>query len=160
MIDTPAGSPDALTVDADGSRFSGHSIFEQATAESVPVGGSEQGAPGWLEEARESVTEPGRYLAFSIRGEPKVVPVEEGWTRVGRSAVADIQLEDASVSRRHALIVSDADRGLRVLDDRSLNGVYLNGDRVDWGVLEDGDELRIGRFRLFVIDTELAETPS
>ncbi len=72
--------------------------------------------------------------------------------RIGRSDIADIRLDDASVSRRHALIVNSDQRGLRVLDDRSMNGVYLNGERVEWGALEDGDELGVGRYRLFVVD--------
>ena len=41
---------------------------------------------------------------------------------------------------------------LRVLDDRSLNGVFLNGEIVEWGRLEDGDELAIGRYRLFALE--------
>jgi len=39
-----------------------------------------------------------------------------------------------------------------VLDDRSLNGVRLNGEPVEWGRLADGDELTIGRYRLFVLE--------
>ena len=75
-----------------------------------------------------------------------------GWTRIGRSIAADVRLDDPSVSRRHALLVSEPDGSLRVLDDRSLNGVFLNGEMVEWGKLEDGDELRIGRYHLFVIE--------
>ena len=68
-------------------------------------------------------------------GEIQVFPIEQGWTRIGRSATADIRLDDPSVSRRHALIVSEQPDSLRVLDDRSLNGVFLNGEIVDWGRL-------------------------
>jgi hypothetical protein len=39
-----------------------------------------------------------------------------------------------------------------VLDDRSLNGLFLDGDRVEWGPLEDGSEIIIGRYRLFFIE--------
>ncbi len=39
-----------------------------------------------------------------------------------------------------------------MLDDRSLNGVFVNGDLVEWGKLGDGDELTIGRYRLFVLE--------
>ena len=39
--------------------------------------------------------------------------------------------------------------GVRVLDDRSLNGVFLNGERVDWHELDDGDQIDIGAFNLF-----------
>jgi pSer/pThr/pTyr-binding forkhead associated (FHA) protein len=38
--------------------------------------------------------------------------------------------------------------GVRVLDDRSLNGVFVNGERVEWRVLADGDEIVVGRYRL------------
>ena len=80
------------------------------------------------------------------------LPIAQGWTRIGRSATADIRLDDPSVSRRHALIVSEQPDSLRVLDDRSLNGVFLNGEIVEWGRLGDGDELAIGRFRLFALE--------
>ena len=74
------------------------------------------------------------------------------WTRIGRSLAADIRFDDATVSRRHALVVSQAE-GVRVLDDRSLNGVYVNGDRVEWAPLTDGDEITIGRHSIFFLDT-------
>jgi pSer/pThr/pTyr-binding forkhead associated (FHA) protein len=45
----------------------------------------------------------------------------------------------------------------RVLDDRSLNGVFVNGDRVDMRTLSDGDELTIGRFRLYFLGLSEAE---
>ena len=38
---------------------------------------------------------------------------------------------------------------VRVLDDRSLNGVFVNGERIDMREVEDGDELTVGRFRLY-----------
>jgi pSer/pThr/pTyr-binding forkhead associated (FHA) protein len=41
-----------------------------------------------------------------------------------------------------------------VLDDRSLNGVFVNGERVEWRVLADGDEVVVGRHRLRYLDTE------
>jgi len=77
----------------------------------------------------------------------RTLPLAEGWTRIGRSLSADVRFDDPTVSRRHALIHRDGEQG-RVLDDRSLNGVFLNGDRVDWHELEDGDEVAVGRFRL------------
>ena len=52
------------------------------------------------------------------------------WTRIGRSLAADVRFDDPTVSRRHALIVRQPD-GVRLLDDRSLNGVFVNGARVD-----------------------------
>jgi len=47
-----------------------------------------------------------------------------------------VRFDDPTVSRRHALIVRHAD-GVRLLDDRSLNGVFVNGSRVDGRVLAD-----------------------
>ena len=69
-----------------------------------------------------------------------VVPVSREWTRIGRSLAADIRFDDATVSRRHALVASE-EAGVRVLDDRSLNGILVNGRRVEWSPLADGDEL-------------------
>ena len=43
--------------------------------------------------------------------------------------------------------------GTRVLDDRSLNGVYVNGRRVEWAPLKDGDQIVVGRHTLFFLDT-------
>ena len=40
---------------------------------------------------------------------------------------------------------------LRALDDRSLNGLFVNGEQVDWAPLTDGDELEIGCYRLSVL---------
>ncbi len=110
--------------------------------------------PEWLPMARAMLPKPGRYVAYQEEdGEIGLFPIERGWTRIGRSAAADIRLDDPSVSRRHALIVSEQPDSLRVLDDRSLNGVFLNGEIVDWGRLEDGDELAIGRYRLFALES-------
>jgi hypothetical protein len=109
--------------------------------------------PKWLDFARTLLPTAGRYLVCQRDdGEIEIFPIEQGWTRIGRSATADIRLDDPSVSRRHALIVSELPDSLRVLDDRSLNGVFLNGELVDWGRLNDGDELAIGRYRLFALE--------
>ena len=78
-------------------------------------------------------------------------PLQREWTRIGRSLAADIRFDDPTVSRRHALIVRQPD-GLRVLDDRSLNGVFVNGERVEWSTLADGDEIVIGRHHLHFIE--------
>lgn len=109
--------------------------------------------PRWHERVRDMLPGPGRYLAYlSDDDEIRIFPLERGWTRIGRSAAADIRLDDPSVSRRHALVISEDDDSLRVLDDRSLNGVFVNDELVEWGSLEDGDELIVGRFRLLVLE--------
>lgn len=100
-----------------------------------------------IAEARAEVTEPGEYLAYEDSGRMRVVALAKEWTRVGRSLAADVRFDDPTVSRRHALIVRQPD-GVRVLDDRSLNGVFVNGERVEWRALRDGDEIVVGRYHL------------
>jgi hypothetical protein len=109
--------------------------------------------PDWLTEAREALVANGDYLAFERDGRVNVVPLQDGWTRIGRSLSAHVRFDDPTVSRRHALIHRDQ-TGARVLDDRSLNGVFLNGDRVDWHELDDGDEIAIGAFRLYFMGVD------
>jgi predicted RNA-binding Zn-ribbon protein involved in translation (DUF1610 family) len=105
----------------------------------------------WLEDLRESLSEPGQYLCYRSDGNVVAVPLQREWTRIGRSLAADIRFDDPTVSRRHALIVRQPD-GLRVLDDRSLNGVFVNGERVEWSTLADSDEVVIGRHHLHFVD--------
>jgi predicted nucleic acid-binding Zn-ribbon protein len=104
-----------------------------------------------LASARELIDEPGQYLAYDDGGKVKVVRLDREWTRIGRSLAADVRFDDPTVSRRHALIVRQAD-GVRVLDDRSLNGVFVNGERVEWRMLLDGDEIVVGRYRLHFLE--------
>jgi hypothetical protein len=140
-----------------GSGFLRDSIFEpmqehgHQTAEFAAQEQSEP--PGWLVKARDLLPGPGRYLACREDGDDiQVFAIGDGWTRIGRSVTADIRLDDPSVSRRHALIVCEPGRQARVLDDRSLNGVLLNGGMIEWGRLADGDELTIGRYRLYALE--------
>jgi hypothetical protein len=100
-----------------------------------------------LAEAREQIEQPGEYLCFEDGGESRTVALTREWTRIGRSLAADVRFDDPTVSRRHALIVRQPD-GVRVLDDRSLNGVYVNGERIEGKVLKDCDEIIVGRYRL------------
>jgi pSer/pThr/pTyr-binding forkhead associated (FHA) protein len=107
--------------------------------------------PEPIEDARRGL-EPGHHLAFEDAGSIRVVPLAREWTRIGRSLAADVRFDDATVSRRHALIVCQAD-GVRILDDRSLNGVYVNDERVEWSPLRDGDRIAVGRHTLWFLET-------
>ncbi|MEZ5122625.1 MAG: FHA domain-containing protein [Solirubrobacterales bacterium] len=111
----------------------------------------------WLARARDLAGTPGEYLALAEGDGIRVVPLTREWTRIGRSLAADVRFDDPTVSRRHALLVRQHD-GVRVLDDRSLNGVFVNGERVDWRMIRDGDEILVGRYRLSYI--EVAPTPA
>jgi pSer/pThr/pTyr-binding forkhead associated (FHA) protein len=68
-------------------------------------------------------------------------------TRLGRHPESEISLDDITVSRRHAEIERTPD-GYVVRDAGSLNGTYVNQDRIDAAALHHGDELQIGKFRL------------
>jgi hypothetical protein len=131
-----------------GHRFRRSSLFGDEP--SAPDRHELADPPDWLEEARDSLVRAGDYLAFEDDERVRVVPLQEGWTRVGRSLSAHIRFDDPTVSRRHALVYRDDD-GARILDDRSLNGVFRNGERVELAELEDGDEIGIGRFRMFFV---------
>lgn len=115
----------------------------------------------WVARAREDLTDPGEYVLYEDGDETRVVALTREWTRIGRSLAADVRFDDPTVSRRHALVVRQAD-GVRVLDDRSLNGVFVNGERVEWRALHDGDEILVGRYRLtFVsVGAEPVEQPA
>lgn len=66
---------------------------------------------------------------------------------VGRDPHADILLDDNTVSRRHAVFQRAGGR-FYVHDAGSLNGTYVNRQRVDSAALRNGDEIMIGKFRL------------
>lgn len=138
-----------------GARFRRDSIFASLqehgspTLEFALAAGHEP--PGWLEAARRQLTDPGYHLVMHERGEIAGFHLGEGWSKIGRCRKAEICLDDPSVSRRHAIVAADGEKRPRVLDDRSLNGVFLNGRKVEWAELKDGDELTIGRHRLYLL---------
>ena len=123
-------------------------MFGELTA-AEPVGDTAED-PDWLDDARRALVAPGGYIAYEDDDRVRVVALQDGWTRVGRSLSAHIRFDDPTVSRRHALIHSH-DGSARLLDDRSLNGVVVNGARVDMRELEDGDSVGVGRFVLHYI---------
>ena len=65
----------------------------------------------------------------------------------GRHPDSDIFLDDVTVSRRHVELLND-NGTYRARDVGSLNGTYLNRERIEEAPLVDGDELQIGRFKL------------
>ena len=95
--------------------------------------------------------EPGRYLAIEDAGDVVLMALTGDVVRIGRSPANDIVLDDASVSRRHALLARR--NGVTVvLDDRSRNGVRVNGKRVSEAPLEDGDALVLGHVALRYVE--------
>ncbi len=68
-------------------------------------------------------------------------------TTAGRHPDSDIFLDDVTVSRKHAIFTRTTD-GYTVTDAGSLNGTYLNRERIESAPLGNGDEVQIGKFRL------------
>ena len=67
--------------------------------------------------------------------------------QAGRNPDSDIFLDDVTVSRQHADFHRSGD-SFTVTDSGSLNGTYVNRDRIDTVHLTDGDEVQIGKYRL------------
>jgi pSer/pThr/pTyr-binding forkhead associated (FHA) protein len=94
---------------------------------------------------------PGRYLAVDVGDEVMLRPLDREFLHVGRSPASDIVLDDVSVSRKHALIARRGERTL-ILDDRSRNGVQVNGVRVSESELRDGDTILCGNVMLRFVE--------
>jgi pSer/pThr/pTyr-binding forkhead associated (FHA) protein/DNA-directed RNA polymerase subunit RPC12/RpoP len=112
-----------------------------------------------VDDAIDGLEAPGEYVVFEEDGEVRTVALTREWTRIGRSLAADVRFDDPTVSRRHALVVRQAD-GVRVLDDRSLNGVFVNGERIEWRALNHGDEIVVGRYRLVFVSLGAESRPA
>jgi pSer/pThr/pTyr-binding forkhead associated (FHA) protein len=112
-------------------------LDERVRRDATPV--AETPAPQALES--------GRYLEVQGPGETLLVRLERDVTRIGRGLAADVRLDENSVSRRHAMLVHGP-FGARVLDDRSSNGTFVNGRRVEQADLTHGDVLMLGRVAL------------
>ncbi len=89
----------------------------------------------------------GSYLRVTGSNRALLIPLGEAMAHVGRGLNVDLHLDDVSVSRRHAIILR-TDEGHRILDDRSLNGTYVNGREIRHAELNDGDVITLGRVEL------------
>lgn len=103
--------------------------------------------------AAESPLDGNTRLLVTADTEPSIkYPLYKKVITIGRSPEADIVVDCNSVSRMHArLKISDA--GMVVEDAGSSNGTKVNGRRVEQALLQDGDELRLGRSRFTFVET-------
>lgn len=100
----------------------------------VAVSDGEESGTGWLVVTRG----PGVGSRITLN-RPRLT--------AGRHPESDLFLDDVTVSRRHAEIIS-TDAGYEIVDVGSLNGTYVNLERVERTVLQTGDEVQIGKFKL------------
>ena len=97
----------------------------------------------------EEVIEHGAALVIRFGGgrEGESFVVEGPRTTIGRDPDSDVFLDDVTVSRDHAVVVERAES--HAIDDSgSLNGTYVNRQRIDSTPLSDGDEIQIGKYKL------------
>ncbi len=106
-------------------------LDERARHQAVPV---DSAAP----------VEPGRYIEIQGPEQTLLIPLSDEAVHIGRGLAAGLRLDDASVSRRHAILVPRPS-GARILDDRSANGTFVNGRRVQQAELQGGDVVVLGR---------------
>ncbi len=125
----------------------GHQLQEDATLTFTPVEIEEETGEEVFQPAEE--LEPGQALLVVKRGANagSTFLIDKDVTTAGRHPESDIFLDDVTVSRRHAE-VRRAEGRFVVRDLGSLNGTYVNRERVEETELASGDELQIGKFKL------------
>ena len=121
----------------------------------VPEGGEFVEVEGGLTSADHATIQalrPGTALLVVMRGPNNGARflLDDESVSAGRHPDSDIFLDDITVSRRHAEVVRTAD-GYRLRDAGSLNGTYLNRERIDDAPIGDGDELQIGKYKLLFL---------
>ena len=156
--------PQCGSQNADNARFCsqcGHRLA--AAAEGAPAETTATisfGAPSKSEqEEREALNEADAAAVDALPAGSALLVVQRGpgagsrylldtdVVTAGRHPDSDIFLDDITVSRRHVEFRREAE-GYHVHDVGSLNGTYVNRDRIDEVSLQNGDEVRIGKFRL------------
>jgi len=122
----------------------------------ISIGGLEPQEPDWTEElspADISAVEalpPGSALLV-VRHGPNAGSrflLDAEVTTAGRHPDSDIFLDDVTVSRRHAEFRRTPEDSFLVRDVGSLNGTYVNRERIEEATLKNGDEVQVGKFRL------------
>lgn len=101
------------------------------------------------EQATVDALHPGTALLIVLRGPNSGARflLDDAEVTTGRGPDRDIFLDDVTVSRKHA-VFSREENGFAVRDVGSLNGTYVNKERIDQVALRTGDEVQIGKFRL------------
>jgi hypothetical protein len=137
---------DAIYCGRCGNRISVPSMSDQTTTylgvvEDETEELAEVEAPGDLRRGQ---------VALVIRKGPDAgmrFTLDKPFITIGRHPESDIFLDDITVSRRHAEIRKEGE-GYVIEDKGSLNGTYLNRERIDLAPLRDGDEIQVGKFRM------------
>ena len=144
--------PDDMNVEPRTMRFQGVPAQDPEHAELDPRGLSAEN------QATIEALRPGTALLVVLRGPNTgarfLLDVQE--VAAGRHPDSDIFLDDVTVSRKHATFVAQGG-GYLVRDSGSLNGTYVNRERIDEAPLQQGDEVQIGKFRLVYYSSGAAQ---
>ncbi len=122
-------------------RFSGLNQFEQQHDRDFSLSTEDH--------ATIDALRPGTALLLVLRGPNTGARflLDAPLTTTGRHPDSDIFLDDVTVSRKHAVFEQEGE-GFTVRDVGSLNGTYVNRERIDSVTLRPGDEVQIGKYRL------------
>ena len=133
------------------SNEAGHNSDETARFDSDLVAGSGRAIADLSDEERAAVAAlPSTSALLVVLNGPSSGSrflLDQDITQAGRHPDADIFLDDVTVSRRHAEI-KRTPAGFEVRDLGSMNGTYVGGHSVISQLLQDGEEIQIGKFRL------------
>jgi hypothetical protein len=143
---------------------SGHSGGGPDTTTIIPVGHTPDADADFSAEAHQGAVDalaPGSALLVVKRG-PNAGSrflLDQDVTTSGRHPDSDIFLDDVTVSRRHAEFRREGS-GYSVHDVGSLNGTYVNRERIEGVPLAGGDEVQIGKFRLVYLTAAMRGVPA
>ena len=112
------------------------------------------------DQATIDALRPGTGLLIVLRGPNTGARflLDDAEVTTGRHPDSDIFLDDVTVSRKHAAFVAQGG-GYVVRDAGSLNGTYVNRERIDEAPLHQGDEVQIGKFRLVYYSSGAPQHP-
>jgi pSer/pThr/pTyr-binding forkhead associated (FHA) protein len=97
--------------------------------------------------SRPSMPPRGHYLTVDDGPDARSLPLDRDVTHIGRDPKADIRIDDHRVSRDHAVLVQHG-RHVRLIDNHSANGTFLNGRQISTANLQHGDVVLVGPVEL------------
>ena len=97
------------------------------------------------------INQEAKYILSLLNDETKSSSwlLTNGIHKIGRLETKEIILDDVTVSRNHAFIIVD-DQTVIITDEKSTNGIFVNGELTDESVLTSGSRIQIGKFNLII----------
>ncbi len=147
--------PEGLTCPQCGVLNPIESNFCSACGTGLPEPAATEEATGRYPELDVGVIEAGEVGQLVVTRGPTAgarYALGNGTTSIGRHPDSEVFLDDVTVSRHHARVLCEGNAAFRIEDAGSLNGTYVDGERVESETLREGAQIQVGKFRLvFVI---------